>query len=475
MEFVGKEEKRVFKEMDFFSSSGSDSSRIELRRDVSEDGHSNELDTGLNLLTTNRHVSERCKVEDKDVSRKELEMNRRSSSSNEFIILKGELDRMNSENNQLRNVIDQVKKQFYELQHHIMTVVQHQQNSKSENQQIHKISMQMVDAESEARKQQIFLGPKQFVNQGTTRPDDHSDSAIIHVQDEYDNNVQQPWIANNNKVPRLDSSDDNNDDKNNESAAEATMKKARVSVRARSEATTISDGCQWRKYGQKMAKGNPCPRAYYRCTEAVGCPVRKQVQRCAEDRSILVTTYEGKHNHPLPPAAMAMASTTTAATTMLLSGSSYSSSNPLMSNPFDTYAPTMLSSPNMATLSASSPFPTITLDLTNPSFNGTSQFKLPQHFQLFQNQPQTSSSGPHPFNQILSHQSKLSNGQFSVEFMDAATKALTTDPSFSSALMAAVASIMGNKPLPNTINNATPEIARNMSDSSMVNTDFLNR
>ncbi|KAJ0973636.1 hypothetical protein J5N97_015601 [Dioscorea zingiberensis] len=73
----------------------------------------------------------------------------------------------------------------------------------------------------------------------------------------------------------------------------------RVVVQTVSEVDILDDGYRWRKYGQKVVKGNPNPRSYYKCTNA-GCPVRKHVERASHDPKAVITTYEGKHNHDVP-------------------------------------------------------------------------------------------------------------------------------------------------------------------------------
>ncbi|KAK3138199.1 hypothetical protein QOZ80_5AG0365760 [Eleusine coracana subsp. coracana] len=71
----------------------------------------------------------------------------------------------------------------------------------------------------------------------------------------------------------------------------------RLAFQTRSENDILDDGYRWRKYGQKAVKNSAYPRSYYRCTHHT-CNVKKQVQRLAKDTSIVVTTYEGVHNHP---------------------------------------------------------------------------------------------------------------------------------------------------------------------------------
>ncbi|CAM8991508.1 unnamed protein product [Rhodiola kirilowii] len=80
---------------------------------------------------------------------------------------------------------------------------------------------------------------------------------------------------------------------------EKREREPRVAFMTKSEVDHLEDGYRWRKYGQKAVKNSPYPRSYYRCTTQK-CNVKKRVERSFQDPSIVITTYEGQHNHPIP-------------------------------------------------------------------------------------------------------------------------------------------------------------------------------
>ncbi|CAK8538739.1 unnamed protein product [Lathyrus sativus] len=103
------------------------------------------------------------------------------------------------------------------------------------------------------------------------------------------------------KHPKLGSEDgDENSKKENKvKKKEKKPKEARFAFLTKSEIDHLEDGYRWRKYGQKAVKNSPYPRSYYRCTSQK-CIVKKRVERSYQDPSIVMTTYEGQHNHHCP-------------------------------------------------------------------------------------------------------------------------------------------------------------------------------
>ncbi|KAL6570664.1 hypothetical protein OROGR_000214 [Orobanche gracilis] len=421
------------------------------------------VNTGLHLLTTANTGSDESIVEDGVSSNSEDKR-----SKNEISFLQVEMERINSENRRLREMLNHVTNNYNSLQMHVLTLMQQQQQQQQSDQQRQEASPGHGNSHDNG-----LLVPRQFMDLGfatnneevSVSPSEGRTSKLSPASPDKD--VEEK----NEQCHESKAAKHNHCSRSVDQATEATMRKARVSVRARSDAPMITDGCQWRKYGQKIAKGNPWPRAYYRCTMAAGCTVRKQVQRCADDTSILITTYEGNHNHPLPPAAMAMASTTSSAARMLLSGS-MPSSDGLMNSNF--LARTLLPcSSSMATISASAPFPTITLDLTQ-SPNPLQFPRPPNHVSMpFLNaQPNAAGNSaaaaallPQIIGQALYNQSKFSGLQMSSQVssqvpsmnqqmgqLNDTVNALATDPSFTAALAAAISSLIGGS---NTNNNGS--------------------
>nr|AZU90770.1 WRKY transcription factor 14 [Siraitia grosvenorii] len=165
--------------------------------------------------------------------------------------LEGELDRKMKENEKLSQMLRVMYEKYNHLQKQVMCLL----NDQRQNSEIEAV-LRKRKAEGEGYGNNNLQG-------------------ICSTRDEEFNR----WF----KSPRLN--------------ANSKVSKVFLKIEESDPSLVVKDGYQWRKYGQKVTRDNPSPRAYYKCSSAPNCPVKKKVQRSLEDPTILVATYEGEHSH----------------------------------------------------------------------------------------------------------------------------------------------------------------------------------
>ncbi|CAI9780027.1 unnamed protein product [Fraxinus pennsylvanica] len=212
------------------------------------------LNTSLDLnAKPQRILDEAPLLRKQEVPSDFIELGRNITVKEERGALIEELNRVNAENKKLTELLTVMCENYNELRHRVMNI---SKNS-------------VVDNDA-SRKRKAESSNNNGNTGGTNGPSESS------------------------------SSDEDSCKKQREEHIKPKISRACVRTEASDTSLIVKDGYLWRKYGQKVTRDNPCPRAYFKCSFAPSCPVKKKVQRSIEDQSILVATYEGEHNHPHP-------------------------------------------------------------------------------------------------------------------------------------------------------------------------------
>ncbi|GER52920.1 WRKY transcription factor [Striga asiatica] len=233
---AGGERKAVLGEVDFFAERKKPTVGAVVKKENSNNseaegsnGRQSDVNTGLQLVIANTG-SDQSTVDD--------EMS--CDAKNELAQLQAELERMNAENHKLRGMLSQVTSNYSALQMHLLTLMQ---NSRTDSPQ-----QQERKSEEKTEEKGKSMVPRQFLELGPNQTGDEQSNSLSEertLSESPRNQVDN--ISKNKRAGREESPESEGWGpqkaaklaKPVEQQSEATMRKARVSVRARSEAPMV--------------------------------------------------------------------------------------------------------------------------------------------------------------------------------------------------------------------------------------------